>query len=127
MTTHIKILAWLHIVFGLFGALAAVAVFGGTMFGAAFAGSMANSVLAGLVGGFLSVFLGAMAALSADRRLGTAPAKAVGENPDHRARRDLADPIPARNAARRLHALGAAQQGRSGTIRRDFGVSGWTG
>jgi hypothetical protein len=63
MTTHIKILAWLHIVFGIFGALAAVAVLGGTMFGAAFAGSMTNSVLAGLVGGFLSIFLGAMAAL----------------------------------------------------------------
>jgi hypothetical protein len=62
MTTHIKILAWLHIVFGLFGALAAVAVFGGTMFGAAFAGSLANSAIVGLAGGFLAIFLGAMAA-----------------------------------------------------------------
>jgi hypothetical protein len=62
MTTHIKVLAWLHIVFGLFGAFAAVVVLGGTMFGAAFAGSMTNSVIAGLLGGFLSVFLGAIAA-----------------------------------------------------------------
>ena len=62
MTTHIKVLAWLHIVFGLFGALAAVAIFGGTMFGAAFAGSLANSAIVGIAGGFLAVFFGAMAA-----------------------------------------------------------------
>ena len=63
MGTHIKILAWLHIVFGLLGALATLALFGGTMFGAAFAGSLTNSVLAGLAGGVLTVIVGALAAL----------------------------------------------------------------
>jgi uncharacterized membrane protein (UPF0136 family) len=63
MATHIKVLAWLHIVFGLFGALAAVAILGGTMFGAAFAGSLTGSLIAGVTGGFISIFVGAMAAL----------------------------------------------------------------
>ena len=63
MVTHIKIIAWLHIVFGLFGALAAVTVLGGTVFGAAFAGSFTNSAIVGLAGGFAAIFLGAMAAL----------------------------------------------------------------
>jgi hypothetical protein len=63
MSTHIKILAWLHIVFGLFGALAAVAILGGTVFGAAFAGSLTNSAIVGMAGGFVSIFIGAMAAL----------------------------------------------------------------
>jgi hypothetical protein len=63
MATHIKILAWLHIVFGIFGALAALAIFGGTMFGAAFAGSLTSSAIVGVTGGFVSIFIGALAAL----------------------------------------------------------------
>ena len=63
MTTHIKILAWLHIVFGIFGALAAAAILGGTMFGAAFTGSFRDSAIVGLAGGAVSIFIGAMAAL----------------------------------------------------------------
>jgi len=62
MATHIKILAWLHIVYGLFGALLAVVVLGGTVFGAAFAGSVANSAIVGLAGGFAAIFLGAAGA-----------------------------------------------------------------
>jgi hypothetical protein len=63
MATHIKILAWLHIVFGLFSAFIAVVVLGGTVVGAAFAGSFANSAIVGLAGGFAAIFLGVMAAL----------------------------------------------------------------
>ncbi len=62
MSTHIKILAWLQIVYGLFGAFIAVLVLGGTVFGAAFAGSFANSAMLGLLGGFASIFLAALAA-----------------------------------------------------------------
>jgi hypothetical protein len=62
MTTHIKILAWLHIVFGLFGAFLAVVILGGTMFGAAFAGSFKDSAIVGLAGGVAAIFFGAMAA-----------------------------------------------------------------
>ena len=40
MSTHVKIIGWLHIVFGLFGILAAVAVFGGSLLGGLFADSM---------------------------------------------------------------------------------------
>ena len=56
MVTHIKILAWLNIVFGIFGTLVALTVFGGTMFGAAFAGSFANSAIVGITGTFVSLF-----------------------------------------------------------------------
>jgi len=63
MATHIKILAWLHIVFGLFSAFIAVVVLGGTVVGAEFAGSFANSAIVGLAGGFAAIFLGVMAAL----------------------------------------------------------------
>jgi hypothetical protein len=62
MSTHIKILAWLHIVFGLFGAFAAVVVLGGTMFGAAFAGSLKDSAIVGMAGGFVAILIGAMSA-----------------------------------------------------------------
>ena len=63
MATHIKILAWLHIVFGILGALAALAILGGSMFGAAFAGSLANSAIVGIAGGAVSIIIGALAAL----------------------------------------------------------------
>ena len=63
MATHIKILAWLHIVFGIFSAFIALTVFTGTMIGAAFAGSFANSAIVGIAGGFAGIFLSAMAAL----------------------------------------------------------------
>ena len=62
MATHVKILAWLQIVYGLLTALGAMAVFGGTMLGAAFAGSFRESALVGLLGGFASVVIFAIAA-----------------------------------------------------------------
>src|SRR5262249_54693398 len=62
MATHVKILGWLHIVFGLFGAFTAVLVLGGTMFGAAFAGSFKDSAIVSLAGGFAAVFIGAISA-----------------------------------------------------------------
>jgi hypothetical protein len=62
MSTHIKILAWLQIAYGLLSALGAMAVFGGTMIGAAYVGSFKESALVGLLGGFASVFLFAIAA-----------------------------------------------------------------
>ena len=60
MATHIKILGWLHIVFGVFGLFIALAVFGGSMFGAMFAGSMANSAIVGVAGGFVALFIAAL-------------------------------------------------------------------
>ena len=63
MATHIKILAWLNIVYGIFGTLIALTVFGGTMFGAAFAGSFANSAIVGITGTFVSLLLGGASVL----------------------------------------------------------------
>lgn len=61
MATHIKILGWLHIIFGIFGLLTALAIFGGTMFGAMFAGSFTNSAIVGIGGTFAALFFLAMA------------------------------------------------------------------
>lgn len=63
MATHIKILGWLHIVFGCFGLLLALTVGGGMMLGSMFAGSMRDSALVGILGGFTTIFLGGLAAL----------------------------------------------------------------
>jgi hypothetical protein len=61
MTTHIKVLGWLHIVFGAFGLLAALAVFGGSMLGGLFAGSVTAMVGIGLIGSFAAVLLALLA------------------------------------------------------------------
>jgi hypothetical protein len=60
MSTHVKIIAWLHIVFGLFGLLAAFAVFGGTMLGGLFSGGAVGLIGAGLIGTFAAVFVAAI-------------------------------------------------------------------
>ena len=61
MSTHIKIIGWLHIVFGLFGLLTAFALFGGGMLGAAFAGSVKGMIGAGLLGTIVGVFVAVLA------------------------------------------------------------------
>jgi hypothetical protein len=57
MSTHVKIIGWLHIVFGLLGLLSAFAVFGGTILGGLFSNSALGMVGIGLVGTFAAVFL----------------------------------------------------------------------
>jgi hypothetical protein len=61
MSTHVKIIGWLHIIFGLFGLLTAFALFGGSMLGGAFMGSMKGMIGMGLLG----TFIGAMVAVFA--------------------------------------------------------------
>lgn len=57
MSTHIKVLGWLHIIFGVFGLFTALAVFGGTILGSLFAGSISAMVGIGLAGSFAAVVL----------------------------------------------------------------------
>lgn len=61
MATHIKILGWLHVFYGVFGLFLAAIVFGGTMLGMLYAGSMTNSVIVGATAGFLGVFFALLA------------------------------------------------------------------
>lgn len=63
MATHIKILGWLHIVFGCFGLLLALTVGGGMMLGSMFAGSFRDSAIVGILGGFAGIMIGGFAAL----------------------------------------------------------------
>ena len=61
MSTHVKIIGWLHIVFGLFGLLTAVAVFGGSLLGGLFVDSMKGMIGMGMLGTFAAIFVAAMA------------------------------------------------------------------
>ena len=61
MSTHIKVLGWLHIIFGLFGVLTAFALFGGGMLGGMFAGSLKGMIGMGLIGTFAGVIVAALA------------------------------------------------------------------
>ena len=61
MSTHIKVLGWLHIIFGLFGVLTGLALFGGGILGGAFAGSLKGMIGAGLIGTFVGVMVAVMA------------------------------------------------------------------
>jgi len=49
MSTHVKIIGWLHIIFGLLGVLTAFALFGGGMLGGMFSGSLKGMVGMGLI------------------------------------------------------------------------------
>ena len=60
MATHIKILGWLHIVFGCFGLLLALTVGGGVMLGSMFAGSLRDSAIVGIAGGFAAFVIAAL-------------------------------------------------------------------
>jgi hypothetical protein len=61
MSTHVKIIGWLHIIFGLFGILTALALFGGGILGGAFAGSLKGMVGMGLIGTFVGVMVAVIA------------------------------------------------------------------
>jgi hypothetical protein len=61
MSTHVKIIGWLHIIFGLFGLLTAFAVFGGGLLGGMFANSAAGMVGIGMLGTFAAVLVAALA------------------------------------------------------------------
>ena len=61
MSTHVKIIGWLHIIFGLLGVLTAFALFGGGMLGGMFSGSLKGMVGMGLIGTFAGVVVAALA------------------------------------------------------------------
>jgi hypothetical protein len=61
MSTHVKIIGWLHIIFGLLGLLSAVAVFGGSLLGGLFANSAMGMIGIGVAGTFIAVFVAALA------------------------------------------------------------------
>ena len=61
MSTHIKVLGWLHIIFGVFGLFTALAVFGGTILGSLFSGSISGMVGIGLVGSFAAAVVAMLA------------------------------------------------------------------
>ena len=61
MSTHVKIIGWLHIVFGLLGLMTAFALFGGGMLGGAFAGSVKGMIGMGLLGTFAGVIVAVLA------------------------------------------------------------------
>jgi hypothetical protein len=61
MATHVKILGWLHLIFGAFSLLAAIAVFGGSMLGGMFSGSVTGMVGISLIGTFAALILVAYA------------------------------------------------------------------
>ena len=57
MATHVKILGWLHLVFGAFGVLGAFAVMGGTMLGGFFTGSLGGLIGLSMIGTFAAVII----------------------------------------------------------------------
>jgi hypothetical protein len=57
MATHVRILGWLHIVFGVFGLCAALLVLGGSVLGGLFSGSVMGMLGAGLGGTFAAMFI----------------------------------------------------------------------
>src|SRR5436305_2246459 len=61
MATHVKILGWLHIIFGAFGLLTAFAIMGGTMLGGMFSGSMTGMIGVTMIGTFAAVIVAAYA------------------------------------------------------------------
>ncbi len=63
MATHIKVLAWLNIIYGLFGALVALTIVGGMAIAIPFAGSLTNSAIIGVAGAFLGLLVGGVGLL----------------------------------------------------------------
>ena len=61
MSTHVKIIGWLHIVFGVLGLFTALAVFGGSMLGGLFSGSVKGMIGMGVIGTFGAIFVAALA------------------------------------------------------------------
>jgi hypothetical protein len=62
MATHVRILGWLHLVFGVLGLLTALLVFGGSVLGGLLSGSMMGMLGAGL-GGTLAAMVIALFAV----------------------------------------------------------------
>jgi hypothetical protein len=60
MATHVRILGWLHLIYGLFGLLTAFAIMGGSMLGGMFTGSMTGMVGVSLVGTFAAIVVAAL-------------------------------------------------------------------
>lgn len=56
MSTHIKILGWLHIIFGAFGLLGALGIFASSLLGGLFSGSLMG-MFGSLLGGTLVALL----------------------------------------------------------------------
>ena len=61
MSTHIRIIGWLHIIFGLLGLLTAFAIFGGGMLGGLFTGTLSGTIGMGLIGTFAAVIVAVLA------------------------------------------------------------------
>ncbi|MFI5230344.1 MAG: hypothetical protein ACHQWU_14820, partial [Gemmatimonadales bacterium] len=60
MSTHIKVLGWLHIIYGLFGLLGAIGVFAAATFGGLFSGNL-GGMFGGILGGTIAaVVIGVM-------------------------------------------------------------------
>ena len=57
MATHVKILGWLHLIFGALGILGAFAVMGGTMLGGFFTGSLGGMIGLSMIGTFAAVII----------------------------------------------------------------------
>jgi len=55
MSTHIRILGWLHIAMGVFGLLAALGIFASSVFGGLFSGSLTGMLGATLGGAFAAI------------------------------------------------------------------------
>ena len=62
MSSHIKILGWLHIAFGVFGLLAALGIFASSVFGALFSGSLVG-LLGGAIGGAFAAIIAVIFAI----------------------------------------------------------------
>jgi len=61
MGTHVRVLGWLHIIFGAFGLLAAFAIMGGSMLGGMFSGSATGMIGVTMVGTFAAIIVAAYA------------------------------------------------------------------
>ena len=62
VSTHIKVLGWLHIIYGLFGLLGAVGVFAAATFGSLFSGSIMGT-FGGILGGTVAAVVLAVMAI----------------------------------------------------------------
>jgi len=57
MAIHVKILGWLHLLFGALGVLAAFAVMAGTVLGGFFSGSLMGMIGLSMIGTFAAVII----------------------------------------------------------------------
>jgi len=57
MATHVKVLGWMHLIFGALGLLAAFVVMGGTVLGGFFSGSLPGLIGLSMIGTFAAVII----------------------------------------------------------------------